>query len=172
MSQRKAHFFNLRDSNSSIALFASFKLSFDTHRIHEEAAMRVLSSFDKNALVSTLNSRMSAATNIPHAAASVHLAERFGQNKLFHTYAEVVNNHFEKFSNDWRSLKWPPKFCAILNRPARLQFSMPLTSTRNQAKSQMFTTSLLWATLLLKTSIYPSAMVLRRMGLEPAGRSH
>lgn len=70
--QIKAHFFDLNDLISIIGFLATFKLVGVKDCIHKEAAMHVLSSNVINKLSSTLNSRMSVATNIAPITASVH----------------------------------------------------------------------------------------------------
>lgn len=58
--------------------------------------MCVLLFFVKNALASSLNSRMSAATSITPAVVSADSSETLRQKKLFRFYPEVVNYLLKK----------------------------------------------------------------------------
>lgn len=62
--QIKTHFIEQCDQALIISFLAIIKLVLDTSRLLESAAMRLLSFFVKTALATTLNSRMSAATDI------------------------------------------------------------------------------------------------------------
>lgn len=77
-----------------------FKPACDAIRIHKEAVVRVLPFFVKNALATTSNTRMSTATNIAPAVASVQLAELLGQKQLIWSYLEAVNVLLMKFANN------------------------------------------------------------------------
>lgn len=70
----KVHSFDPSDSLLIIAFIAAFKLACNMDSIPERIAMWIPLFFVQNALASTLNSRMSAATNVPPALASVRTA--------------------------------------------------------------------------------------------------
>lgn len=101
MSQIIAHFFDSSYLFSIIGFLVTFKLAFDTNRIQEGVTMWVpLFFFVKNALASSLNICVSAATNIEQAAASFHLIQPLKQKKLFGTYPKVVNYLVMKSASD------------------------------------------------------------------------
>lgn len=99
-SQVKAHFFNPTDPISIIAFPFTLKLACDTNRIHEVAAMWVLSLSVKNALATTLNSRMSAVTHIAFVVALVTPVKLTTQKKHLCSYPEVANYLHKKFANN------------------------------------------------------------------------
>lgn len=98
-SQRQAYFFKSRESTSIIGFLAKFELAGDFNRNHDGAAAYIFSFLEKNALGTTLNSRMSAATNIAPVLASVNTCESTSQKKLLCFYLEVANYFLEKFAN-------------------------------------------------------------------------
>lgn len=101
----KAHFFTPSDLAYKIDFSATFRISCDSNRIQKGAAMRVPPFFVKSVLASTLNSCMSAATNIAPDAAPFHLAELLRQEKLFRPYRDIVNYFLTKFDSDRRNAK-------------------------------------------------------------------
>lgn len=71
----KAHIFDLSDLSLIIGFSANFKLVCGTNRIHEGATIWVLLFLVTNALASTSDSRLAAATNNAPNVVSVHSAE-------------------------------------------------------------------------------------------------
>lgn len=56
----KAYFFNAKNPIFTIELLATFKLAYDSNKIHEGAVMWVLLHFVMNALANALNSHKCA----------------------------------------------------------------------------------------------------------------
>lgn len=112
-SRMKANFFDPSDSVFIVGFIATFKLVGDTSRIHEGAAMRVLPFIVKNALATTLNSRMVTATHIAFVVASVNTVKPTTQQKLLRSYAEIVNYLLKKLtSKKKKSPERTLQFCA------------------------------------------------------------
>lgn len=99
MSQMKMHFFGSSDPISSIEFVTTFNLASCINRIQEGATICEYLFSVKTAKASTLNNRISAATHITSAAASVQSAERLRKKKLLRAYSEVVNYLVKKFAN-------------------------------------------------------------------------
>lgn len=71
-SQVEAHFFVPSNLVLIIGFLATFELTCDTKRVYAEAAMWVLPFFVMKALTTTVNSGLSAATQIAPVVASVN----------------------------------------------------------------------------------------------------
>lgn len=97
-SQMKAHFFDPKGLIPITEFVAAFKISCDSNRIHEDAAMWVL-SHDVNATpVNALNSRRWAQIKAFQVAISVHKLENQSP-KLLRWYPDVANYSLKKFWN-------------------------------------------------------------------------
>lgn len=79
--QMKVHFFGLQDLISIIRFLATFQLPCSSSIIHEGAAMWLLPSIFKNALVTTLTSRASATAHIDVVVTTVYTTEPLIQKK-------------------------------------------------------------------------------------------
>lgn len=77
-SQMNAHFFDSCGFMLYANLFVTFKLVFDTRRVADRAATRVLHFFVRTALTSTLDSYMSTTINISPTISPAHLTEPCG----------------------------------------------------------------------------------------------
>lgn len=95
----KAHFFNPKDPISITGFLATFKLVYDTNKIHEGAAIWVLLHYVHKALANALDSRMCVEDRHTSIAASVRDQEPRSRN-LLRSYPEVVNYMLEKFATD------------------------------------------------------------------------
>lgn len=71
-----------------------------TNNIDEGAALCLPPFFDKNALVATLNSRMSGAAHTNPVIASVSTTELLIQRTPLRSYLEVVDYFLKTFAND------------------------------------------------------------------------
>lgn len=98
-SQIKAHFFNLCDRISIIGLLVTFKLAFDTNKIHKGAAMWVLPHDGKKTLSNVHNRRTCAEDRSASLAASMRNKET-RPRKLLRSYPELVTYLLEKFATD------------------------------------------------------------------------
>lgn len=96
----KARLFAQKGSVSIIGFLPTFNLAWDTNRILEEAAMRVLPFFARNTSTFVLNSRMPAATNVAPAVSFVNSAEQLRHKKLLQPYPEVSNYLLGRVANN------------------------------------------------------------------------
>lgn len=99
-SQMKVPFFDPSNSVSIIESIATYKLACHTNRIHEGTAVWIFPCFVKVALTSTINSRMSSASDIVPAVASSQSVEPLRQKKLIRTYTGVVSYLLTRLAND------------------------------------------------------------------------
>lgn len=98
-SSIKALFFDISDPKFMIGFLSTFKLASNSSRIYEKTTMRDLPFLVKNALGTTLNSRISAATHTTPVVASVNKVEPTTQKKLLCSYLEIVNCFLKEFAN-------------------------------------------------------------------------
>lgn len=89
--QMKAHLFDRSNPISIIGFLETFNLACAANRIHDKTAMSVLPFFVKCTLSATLNSCMSAATNIISLVALVNTVKPTTQKIPLCSYSEVLN---------------------------------------------------------------------------------
>lgn len=95
----RAYFSDPKGPIFIIGFPATFNLACDTNKIHEEAAICVLTRYVKETLANALNSRRCAEDRSAPLAASKRNIESRPQ-KLLRSYSKVVNYLLKKFATD------------------------------------------------------------------------
>lgn len=98
-SQMKEKFYAIGDRRLILPCFATCKLVCDTNSIQEGAAVLVFPFSVKDALTTTSNGRMLAATHIAPVALLESTVETTTERNLPRLYPEVVNSVLKFFAS-------------------------------------------------------------------------
>lgn len=104
-SQIKPYLIDTKNPISFIGFFSTFKLAYDTHRIHKGAAMRSLPRYVNETLVNALRGCMSADGKFISISTSVHNNEAGRGNAFNFMQKQIII-----FSKNSQKTRPNPKF--------------------------------------------------------------